>query len=300
MSENNNENKQPNIEEDNYVYNSTSSQPSHLSTAFWIGVVALCVMTVFAGVMTAAQFILRNNAAEINNDNQVIEEETPCEDETDEDDCEEEQEPNGPRYDSTLKKPIIYIYNHQGNIEVSLDINNGDLFCEYPRHTSNSGTTYRWQLETTSDGTLYTADGNEYSYIFWEALSDISEYNFDDGVGYCVKGENTEDFLRDTLSNIGLTPKEYNEFIVYWLPQMQNNEYNLIKFYGLDSNDLYNNEFALTVKEDDNIVNNKLRVYMIWKSSDNEIALEPQDFTNVEFDRYNGTAVVEWGGTEIH
>ena len=81
---------------------------------------------------------------------------------------------------------------------------------------------------------------------------------------------------------------------------MQNNEYNLIKFYGLDKDDIYNKDYALAVKEDNNIINNQLRVFMIWKSSDNEITLEPQDFTNVEFDRYNGTAVVEWGGSEIH
>jgi hypothetical protein len=32
------------------------------------------------------------------------------------------------------------------------------------------------------------------------------------------------------LSGLGLTPREYNEFIVYWLPQMQDNKYNLITF----------------------------------------------------------------------
>lgn len=293
--------------EDNYVYNSTSSETGSLSRAFWIGVVALCVMTVFAGFMTVTQILLRNNTAENTEETsyeeeseEIIEEEQPCEDETEEF---IEEQPCDDVFDiisDDVKKPVIYIYNSNSNVEVSLDVNNGELFCEYPRHTSNSGKTYRWQLETTSDGTLYTVDGNEYSYIFWEALSDMSEYNFDDGVGYCVKGENTEEFLRDTLSNIGLTPKEYNELIVYWLPLMQNNEYNLIKFYGLDKNDIYNEEFALTVKEDNNIIKNQLRVFMIWKSSDSEITLEPQDFTNVEFDRYNGTAIVEWGGSEIH
>ena len=308
------------IQEDNYVYNSTSNETSSLSRAFWIGVVALCLMTVFAGFMTVTQILLRNNNEEnvVGEENEYegfVEEEvgpsgeiiTPSgeiininEDE-EETSCEDEDTEENPRfYGEDLKKPVIYIYNSNSNVEVSLDVNNGNIYCEYPKHTSIVDNTYIWNVRVTEDGTIYTEDNDEYSYIFWEALGNTEEYNFDDGVGYCVKGENTEDFLRDTLSNIGLTPKEYNEFIVYWLPLMQNNEYNLIKFYGLDKNDIYNKDYALTVKEDNNIINNQLRVFMIWKSSDSEITLEPQNFTNVEFDRYNGTAIVEWGGTEIH
>lgn len=280
--------------EDNYVYNSTSDEPSSLSRAFWIGVAALCLMTVFAGFMAATQFILGNNTTEeetitesIEEESEEIIEEQPCDDVLD-------------IISDEVKKPVIYIYNSNSNVEVSLDVNNGELYCEYPKHTSIEDNTYIWNVRVTEDGKIYTENNDEYSYIFWEALGNTEEYNFDDGIGYCVKGENTENFLKETLSNIGLTPKEYNEFIVYWLPLMQNNGYNLIKFYGLDKNDIYNEDYTLTVKEDNNIINNQLRVFMIWKSSDSEITLEPQDFTNVGFDRYNGTAIVEWGGSEIH
>ena len=37
-------------------------------------------------------------------------------------------------------------------------------------------------------------------------------------------------FVKEKLSYMRLTPKEYNEFIVYWLPIMQENEYNLVSF----------------------------------------------------------------------
>ena len=57
-----------------------------------------------------------------------------------------------------------------------------------------------------------------------------SKVKFDFSKGFVVKGEDTEAFLQDKLAFIGLTPKEYNDFIVYWLPQMQNNKYNLITF----------------------------------------------------------------------
>ena len=42
--------------------------------------------------------------------------------------------------------------------------------------------------------------------------------------GFVVKGSDSAEFLRETLSQMGLTPKEYNEFIVYWAPKLQENE----------------------------------------------------------------------------
>ena len=41
--------------------------------------------------------------------------------------------------------------------------------------------------------------------------------------GFVVRGSDTAAFLREKLAYMGLTPREYNEFIVYWLPRMQNN-----------------------------------------------------------------------------
>jgi len=37
---------------------------------------------------------------------------------------------------------------------------------------------------------------------------------------------------------MGLIPKEYNDFIVYWLPILQENSYNFISFAGKDYEDL--------------------------------------------------------------
>ena len=45
-----------------------------------------------------------------------------------------------------------------------------------------------------------------------------------------VKGSDTESFLREKLAYLGLTPREYNDFITYWVPKMQNSPYNLIMF----------------------------------------------------------------------
>ena len=45
--------------------------------------------------------------------------------------------------------------------------------------------------------------------------------------GFVVK---TAAFLQEKLAFMGLTPREYNEFIVCWLPLMHQTSYNLITF----------------------------------------------------------------------
>ena len=136
------------------------------------------------------------------------------------------------------------------------------------------------------DGTLLDAEGNEYSYLFWEGVSD-TEYDF--SKGFCVAGEDTADFLRETLAEIGLTPEEYNEFIVYWLPQMQGNAYNLISF----QQERYTQTAKLEITP---APDSMLRVFMAWKPLEQPQEIEAQEFAPF---RREGFTVVEWGGTEV-
>jgi len=106
---------------------------------------------------------------------------------------------------------------------------------------------------------------------------------------FVVKGEDTAAFLQEKLAAIGLTPKEYNEFIVYWLPQMQDNTYNLITFQDEE----YTDSAVLTiVPEPDSI----LRVFMVYTPLEQYMEIEPQILP--EFHREGFTAV-EWGGSCI-
>ena len=50
--------------------------------------------------------------------------------------------------------------------------------------------------------------------------------------GFVVKKEDTVEFLQEKLTHLGLTPREYNEFIVYRRPLMMKNEWNVISFLG--------------------------------------------------------------------
>jgi len=138
------------------------------------------------------------------------------------------------------------------------------------------------------DGTLVDpATGLEYSYLFWEGIADV---DYDMSRGFVVKGEDTAAFLREKLSYMGLTAREYNEFIVYWLPQMQENAYNLIAF----QTDAYteNAKLIITPQPD-----SMLRVFMTYQPLEEPIEVEEQTLT--PFAR-EGFCVVEWGGAKLN
>ena len=178
------------------------------------------------------------------------------------------------------EKPVIYLYPEQKTaVSVSLDYA-GTLTATYPAYENG------WHVTAEPDGTLYDEAGNEYSYLLWEGES---KPDYDFSKGFCVAGADTADFLRETLAEIGLTPKEYNEFIVYWLPKMQENPYNLISFQS----ERYTDIAKLDI---DPTPDSVLRVFMAWKPLSKPQTIEPQTFTSFARD---GFTVVEWGGCGV-
>ena len=204
-------------------------------------------------------------------------------------------------YYGGMEKPNIYIYpdlsaqasvtlNGHSVVETNalLTINGGELTAAWPGPVAN-GNEYNWHVYASADGTLYDEKGNEYSYLFWEGNSDWTP---DFSKGFCVKGEDTAEFLRKTLKEMGLTPKEYNEFIVYWAPRMEGNAYNLISFQS----DVYDSACPLNVTDGSGKTpDNMLRVMMAWKPLDKKVSIAPQTFKPFTRD---GFTVVEWGGRE--
>ena len=177
-------------------------------------------------------------------------------------------------------KPVIYLYpERKTEVEVKLNYD-GVLTCTYPVY--NDG----WRVSASPDGTLTDENGQEYNYLYWEGEADIE---FDFSKGFCVKGEDTAEFLENALSVLGLTRREANEFIVYWLPLMEKNPYNIISF----QDDAYTMAADLKITPAPDTV---LRVYMAWKASEDFVEIEPQELCAV---LRTGFTVVEWGGTEV-
>jgi hypothetical protein len=178
------------------------------------------------------------------------------------------------------KKPVIYFYpEKETKVKVKLDFD-GKLTCTYPAY--NDG----WEVTAYPDGTLRDASGKIYSYLYWEGEN---ENVWDMSRGFCVKGSDTAAFLETALEKLGLNRREANEFIIYWLPLMQDNPYNIISFQGNSYTDIA----ELTVDPDPDTL---IRVFMAWQSSDTYVDIEPQELTAP---KREGFTVVEWGGSQI-
>lgn len=185
-------------------------------------------------------------------------------------------------FDVPVDKPVIYLYPEETTeVNVCLDLN-GRLVCSYPEYGEG------WSVIAQPDGTIFDVNsGEEYSYLFWEAKVDAE---WDLSEGFVVKGSDTAEFLREKLSYMGLTAKEYNEFIVYWMPLMQNNKYNLISF----QTDAYEEAAKLNITPEPDSV---LRVFMTFKPLDEYEDIPEQTLSTFE---RKGFTVVEWGGAEIN
>ena len=179
------------------------------------------------------------------------------------------------------EKPVIYLYPETKTaVTVQLDLD-GDLTCTYPAYGEG------WTVIASPDGTLTDSNGQQYNYLYWEG-SQQADYDFSQG--FCVAGSHTAAFLEDALAQLGLTRREANEMMVYWLPQMEGNPYNLISF----QEETYTNGARLTVTPEPDAV---LRVFLAWKPLDAPVDIPPQSLTAPE---RIGFTLVEWGGAQVN
>lgn len=181
-------------------------------------------------------------------------------------------------------KPIIYIYPEE-ETEVTVELGRKEnLICTYPIYED------KWEVTAKPDGTLIDdKTGRTYYALYWEGINS-KKYGNKLENGFVVKGEDTIKFLEEKLAILGLNEKEAEEFIVYWLPKMQNNKYNYIRFQTIEE---INENMPLEVTPEPDTL---IRIMMEWKALNKYIEVEEQQLERVE---RNGYTVVEWGGTEI-
>ncbi|MDO4778895.1 MAG: hypothetical protein Q4A42_04990 [Tissierellia bacterium] len=180
-----------------------------------------------------------------------------------------------------VEKPIIYLYpEKEEKISVNLDYN-GKLTHIYPKFSKEN----EWTITAKPDGTIIK-DNKEYYALFWEGEDN---FNYKIDKGFCIKGEDTAQFLEEKLEILGLNQKEINEFIIYWLPKMENNNYNVISF---QTNDYTNNAKLNINPKPDTLI----RVFMTWYPSKNTVEISKQNLIKTT---RTGFTVVEWGGSKI-
>ena len=177
-------------------------------------------------------------------------------------------------------KPVIYLYpENTTDVSVRVDLD-GELTCTYPDYRDG------WNVTAYPDGTLIDKlTGKEYYCLYWEGES-AAEWDMSRGA--VVSGSDTAAFLEEKLAEIGLSARERNEFIIYWLPRMQDNRYNYITFHTDD----YSAAVPLEVTPQPDSV---LRVFMVYAAVPEYFETQPQHFGGFE---RNGFTLVEWGGGE--
>lgn len=185
--------------------------------------------------------------------------------------------------DTIVKKPIIYLYPEQES-EVSVKLGNEDsLLYSYPKYQEE------WKVIAKTNGDLIdTKTGRNLYALYWEGIRTENTEMKEDG--FVVKGEDTVEFLEEKLEILGLTQREAEEFIIYWLPQMEGNNYNYIRFETMEE---IERNMPLIINPNPDTV---IRIMMEFKSLDTEIKVKEQKLFTPE---RKGFVVVEWGGTEL-
>lgn len=179
-------------------------------------------------------------------------------------------------------KPIIYIYpTKKMDLKVEL-LNSKALTSTYPKYSNY------WDITVDVNGNIHDKKTNRNYYaLYWEGI-DNTKPNMTEG--FIIKGKDTISFLEEKLEYLGLNEREINEFIVYWLPKMENNKYNFIRFKTIEEiNEYMPLKFSVTP-------DTLIRVLMDFKPLDKKIKVKEQKLIKKE---RSGFTIVEWGGREI-
>ena len=184
-----------------------------------------------------------------------------------------------------LEKPVIYLYpTEKTAIDIKLDLK-GKLLTTFPKYDKN------WDVIAEPNGQIFDKKTNRYySSLFWDGTIDFpsAHYKFDDG--FVVAKEKLVAFFIEKLEHIGLNNQETNDFIQYWLPILERNNYNFIHF--------------LVNEECDEIatlnVNPKpetsIRIYMEFYGLEKFTVIKEQQLPKTE---RKGFTLVEWGGADF-
>jgi hypothetical protein len=175
-------------------------------------------------------------------------------------------------------KPVLYLYpTKETNVKVTFD-KPEMLTTTYPKYIDS------WNVKVKPNGDMYDKDGKYYYALYWEE----NTYNkVDFHEGFYVTKENAIPFLEDKLTTLGLTPREQNEFIMYWLPILEKNEQSVVYFELTDSLQK-NNALNITPTPD-----SLLRIRIHVKKVDNKVDIKEQVLPTFE---RTGFTAVEWGG----
>lgn len=189
------------------------------------------------------------------------------------DDCDEP--------DMTVKKPVLYLYPEE-DMMVNVTFDNKDkLLSTYPKYKDE------WNVFAKKDGTLIDENGRKYYALYWdENIKHEEKFK----TGFYVKSKDSIKFLEEKLFEMGFTDREANEFIMYWLPIMEQGGDNLVHFHFTEDRQKQN---KINIEPE---VDSLFRVSIEIKKVKKKVSIKEQKIER--FERY-GFSALEWGGSII-
>ncbi len=181
-------------------------------------------------------------------------------------------------------KPLIYLYPEETTtVSVSFaDTDEIEFTHTYPSYPDEG-----WEVIADPDGTLQIPGTDDIYYgLYWEGITGFST---DPDTGFVVPAEDTAEFLEQALESLGLSWRESNEFIVYWLPILDTASYNLIHF----ATDEWNDAVPLDIDPEPDTL---IRVMMLYTPLNYPVEIPPQE---LPYTAREGFTVVEWGGQRM-
>lgn len=177
-------------------------------------------------------------------------------------------------------KPVIYLYNDQPlDVEVKY-LEDYRLKTTYPEYEGG------WRVHINENGMLNINDSQrEYYAIFFDEFR-THDATFE--YGFNVSKDNAREFLENSLDTLGFTNREADEFIMFWLPILEENEHSLVYFEQTEER---NEECPLSYSVTPDTV---LRMIIHIKKVDVAQDIIPQELKTIN---RTGFTVVEWGGT---
>ena len=182
-------------------------------------------------------------------------------------------------------KSVLYFYPTE-ETEINVKIGNADrITTSYPTYDKQDG----WNFLAETNGELtVTKNDKKVTYMSYSAIND-----FDNGIllksGFVIKGEDSSKVLEEKLKILGLNDVEINNFMIFWIPRLEGNKYNFIRFTEEEYIE-ENMPLEITPRPD-----RLIRIIMEFKELNEPVEVEEQELTAME--RY-GYTVIECGGIE--
>ncbi len=181
--------------------------------------------------------------------------------------------------DIVVKKPVIYLYPEEDTQVTIKVLKDKDLLTSYPKYDKE------WKVQADKDGKISYKDKEYYSLYYEAKIDTITPHK----EGFVVEDKDLISFLEEKLDILGLNYKERQEFIIYWLPILQNNKYNYI-YFETNVNDIY--PISVNPKPD-----TEIRILMEYLPLKDKMQVPEQELCKVQ---RQGFTLVEWGGTRIY